>query len=399
MRPPSTEPSLNRKLSALRKAVARYPKVRPDPRWFEDDGSFNGCVAEKLIPMVREDSVSISKPGFPFMLLGCQSVGQVLDVYPDVLCAAVNERLYARLREHAFEGLGGMLLAKRHLRDVVRLFVKNEPHSREKIDLGRFRLIMNSSLVDIVCDRVVGGALIKKEIQTWDTIPSKPGMGLDPVSVHKLRAGLPLGKKISSDVKAWDWCVREWLIMLAAAVETAQYGVGPSSDLAKLLRVSAHCTMNKILCTSDGELVEVEGGGIQESGSLFTASRNSKMRVLLAFLAGAEEAAAMGDDAVEVWLNGALDSAKYLEMGFRVEVPELPQGVEFEFCSTHFKEDGTYEPLNWAKTLFRLLKHKPDPALYCQFFSEMWRSSEWSRIRDYLRTTAWAAVMVAVSDQ
>jgi len=109
----------------LRKAVARYPKVRPDPRWFEDDGSFNGCVAEKLIPMVREDSVSISKPGFPFMLLGCQSVGQVLDEFPDVLCAAVNERLFLRLHWPMIEGLGAMRLARRHLRDVVRLFVKN----------------------------------------------------------------------------------------------------------------------------------------------------------------------------------------------------------------------------------------------------------------------------------
>lgn len=68
-------------------------------------------------------------------------------------------------------------------------------------------------------DRIASEALAEKEIEHWETIPSKPGMGLDDDNLAKLRAGVPPGKKISTDAKAYDFHVAEWQMMLAADVE------------------------------------------------------------------------------------------------------------------------------------------------------------------------------------
>lgn len=124
--------------------------------------------------------------------------------------------------------------------------------------------------------------------------------------------------------------------------------------------MSVIVTMRKVWLLSNNVLYSQETPGMQESGSRLTACRNSKVRVILAYLAGSDWAMAMGDDCVEQWLSKPFDADAYLRLGHEIEVAELPDDVDYEFCSHWFYGDGRVVPLGWAKTLYRLLSHVPD---------------------------------------
>lgn len=346
---------------------------------------------EHFSELCAEVSVKTSSPGLPWLTLGVHSVGDVFDKYRFVLYHAVKQRIQARIRgvrDGTLDEFGSEDLACGGFRDIVRLFVKNEPHSEKKITEGRFRLIMNSSLTDIMCDRVVAERLCAAEIAVWDKIPSKPGMGLDDENLSKFVRGCNPRATSSLDAKAWDWSLKAWLMKLCVRVESAQYGVSRASDLGCALYASAVVTMRKILVLADGSMYSQEEEGIQESGSRLTAARNSKCRVLLGLLAGALDVEAMGDDSKEEWSNGRPDLTKYEVMGFRMEEAELPPGCDFEFCSHQFYGELAV-PLNWAKTLYRLLAHPPEASLAGQFKYDLRNSPMKETLFDYLRTTSW----------
>jgi len=348
--------------------------VTPDPRFWSPNGNYLGFSDGELLGFLRETSRLETTPGLPWVGLGCATVKDVLVQYPGQLCAAVRERMQARLSISLSDAraLDSEDVVVRGLRDVVRVFIKQEPHTLKKLSAGRYRPIMNSSLTDIACDRIVLERLANAEVDQWDKIPSKPGMGLDDRSVVKLRAGVPPGV-LSSDAKAFDFHVSEWSMDGSASVEILQYGVSESSDLAHLIRMSVVVTCRKVWALATGHLFAQIEPGIQETGSRMTACRNSKIRVLLAHIAGALWCAAMGDDALETWPGGVFDpQGNYARLGHEVVVPSLPPGVEYEFCSTHFYcGAGPAVPQGWAKTFYRLLGHAPDQTLLRGFEYEL----------------------------
>lgn len=351
-----------------------YPKVLPDDRFWTREGSLKDFSDDVLLQFIRETSRLETSPGFPWILLGCPTVEQVLTRFPSQLCETVRETLRVRssLSLEKARSLTPSELAQISYRALVRVFVKQEPHLLRKILAGRYRLIMNTSLTDIVCDRVVLEALANAEVDVWPTIPSKPGMGLDDDNVELLRKGMPDKWLVSVDAKAFDFHVAEWTMDAAASVEIQQYGVSETSELAHLIRASVVATCRKAWLLSTGHVFEQVDPGIQESGSRLTACRNSKIRVILGYLAGVLWIMAMGDDSVEQWPNGVFDpEGKYALFGHTMEVASLPADVEFEFCSHWFMRNGPAVPLGWAKTLFRLLSHAPDLDLLRQFKYEM----------------------------
>lgn len=358
---------------AISRAIPRYPPVALDDRFFDRSGGLLSFSVQTLVSFLIESGRTDTCPGLPWVGLGCHTVESVLLKFPNQLHEAVVQRLRTRISTPLAQARDSTPseLVQSGYRDVVRVFVKNEPHSIRKIESGRLRLIMNSSLTDIAVDRVLLEPLARIEVSQWDRIPSKPGMGLDDDSLRLLIAGLPSPTELwSSDAKAWDFTVPEWLMEGSADIEIAQYGVPDTSDAARLCRASVIAANRKVWSLADGYLYEQASPGIQESGSRMTACRNSKMRVLLALHCGAAECFAMGDDALEVWPNGFDPAGEYAKLGFTMELPLLPPGVDFEFCSTHFYPDHA-EPTSWPRIIYRLLGHKPDPALLEQFKYEL----------------------------
>jgi hypothetical protein len=239
--------------------------------------------------------------------------------------------------------------------DPIRVFVKNELHGRVKVAQGRMRLIMSVSLVDQLVERVLNAGQNRLEIQKWDSIPSKPGMGLDDESLASLERQIKsMRSPLSSDVSGFDWSVsQDWLDLDA----WVRQELTAESDQMHLKR--SWCLGNSLLVFSDGVMWQQTQPGVQKSGSYNTSSTNSRVRALLAHevserVGGVGDCIAMGDDAVED--SDVQELAPiYLEYGYRLK--EVSRDIEF--CAYRFDLRGKFEPVRWHKMLANLLWTKP----------------------------------------
>jgi len=87
------------------------------------------------------------------------SNGQFIDLAFEDIVELVSERirLLRALGPEVISKLSPQERVELKLCDPVRFFVKNEPHSAEKVERKRFRLISSVSLIDSLTQRCVGG--------------------------------------------------------------------------------------------------------------------------------------------------------------------------------------------------------------------------------------------------
>jgi len=106
--------------------------------------------------------------------------------------------------------------------DPVRLFVKQEPHKLIKVITKRFRLISSVSIVDQLVERVLFGVQNRKEIDSWQLIPSKPGIGLTDEMARSVYNNVKMAsnrfKMYEADVSGWDWSVQLWELLADAEI-------------------------------------------------------------------------------------------------------------------------------------------------------------------------------------
>lgn len=310
-----------------------------------------------------------SSPGVPWVELA-KDKGLVFKEHLPLLQREVINRLNllcsVDLTTHP-EASDPVWLVKNGFCDPVRLFVKNEPHTIEKIEEGRVRLISSVSYTDEVVERLLFETQNNREIDSWLECPSKPGLGLaKDEQAQALHASLSkhLDEAAESDVSGWDWCVKDW--MLAVDAETrVRLARGAGALYARLVHNRMWCLAHSVFALSDGRLIAQMRPGIMKSGSYVTSSTNSRMRVALALLSGAKWAIAMGDDCIEQWHEGA--AAAYARWGIKVKVFQRVTERSFEFCSHKFTPGGLAIFLNMNKAVFRLLSHAPDSDRLAQF--------------------------------
>nr|QHG11370.1 RNA-dependent RNA polymerase [Rabbit luteovirus] len=245
--------------------------------------------------------------------------------------------------------------------DPIRLFVKPEPHKREKIRNRRFRLIASVSLVDQLVARMLFREQNEEELRQHMAIPSKPGLGFSQdyqveaftTSVADM-VGIPPEELIENwsrylvptDCSGFDWSVPMWLLEDELAVRNAlTINIPPA--LRKMRETWLKCLGQSVFCLSNGLLLAQTSPGIQKSGSFNTSSSNSRMRYMLALYAGAKWAVTMGDDALE---SVDADLSRYARLGIKCERAE-----EFDFCSHLFRAPSVVIPKNLEKMVFGLL--------------------------------------------
>lgn len=315
-----------------------------------------------------------STSGIPYAAFGKDNEA-VLKVVEDELVRA----LIARLEKLSSDPCdhGPVDLVRRGLVDVVRLFVKQEPHKRAKIETGRFRLIMNISLLDQMVERVLYQSFSKDEISRWDSIPSKPGMGSADEGIEILARNLEnlsaRGALLDTDISAWDWQRKWWVSFVTVTTHLLQAGL--FGQYAEMCYAREVCASAQVFATSAGELFVTRTFGIMSSGRFVTSFFNSKGRTAMCTMVGTDNIA-MGDDCQE----GVADSSDataviqaYEAFGWKGLIESaVSQSLEGAiFCSLRFyRRDGLWraEPVNWRRTLFRLLCKKQLPfAELCQF--------------------------------
>lgn len=318
---------------------------------------------ERLLSSVVPEST----PGIPYAAFGKDNEAVLSSIKAQIVGVVI-----ARLqRLCGVSTLGGdpVAFVISGLTDVVRLFVKQEPHKWQKILDGRFRLIANVSLADQLVERVLYQASSKEEIANWETIPSKPGMGATDESLVILARNLgdllSKGGLLDTDVSAWDWQRKWWLGFVTVYTQCVQCGL--KGKYANACFAREFVSMAPVFATSDGMLWTTWVFGLMLSGRFPTSMFNSKGRTCLAEMVGTRNIA-MGDDCQE----GVLDQADadsvleaYSDFGWKglIESTVSSSLEGAVFCSLRFYRSHAWlaEPVNWRRTLFRLLckKHVP----------------------------------------
>lgn len=311
-----------------------------------------------------------SSPGYPWMRLFRTNQEMVDTLGREVLAAAALRRVEQLSCTQTFEssqglhGPGVMQSIQSGLADPIRVFVKNELHSSEKVKQGRMRVICSVSVIDQLVERLLFTAQNKAELSVYACIPSKPGLGLHDEGLEILKQDLQaFDFPVETDVSGFDWSVKGYMLAMDADMRvrladqpTLEWTAAVYARFAQLSRA--------LFVFSDGRAISQIRPGLQKSGSYNTSSTNSRMRILLAYLVGSTRAIAMGDDCVEEYASGAAEN--YARLGLLIKAYErtsLHEGIEF--CSTLFSHSGAW-PVNPLKVVARLLNKRPASAQHAE---------------------------------
>lgn len=347
----------------LERIVKSYPKTTV-PKYFQKS---THSVTKADIYRVCDDITKTSSPGLPYAE-EFKEKGQLIEQSKDALCEAVFARLNV-LQNSVGLPTDPKELVSGDFVDPVRIFVKNEPTKIQKIEEGRVRLIASVSIVDEIIERLLCSAQNEAEISSWQSIPSKPGMGVSLADqALAIRDSIPSDNAAEADVSGWDWSIPYWCFELEVRARIALARASPNSLFAKLLQRRIWCLTRSVFATSDGVLYEQLTPGVMKSGSYLTSSSNSRMRVALAMLVGAGWAIAMGDDSVEEFVPDAKE--KYQQMGFKVKMYVKCTRSDFNFCSHHFV-NGVAKYANIGKASYKLYSHAPSPELVMDYLQNI----------------------------
>lgn len=323
-----------------------------------------------------------SKPGVPYSVLGNSNL-DILQNNKELIGNLVIARLklLASVAHSELKGLDAEDLVRRNFCDPVRVFVKGEPHSTRKVTQSRWRLIFAVSVVDQLVERILCTSQNKTEIKTWNRCPSAPGLGLsDDDQLAELYSRVMekkgVGDAAEADVTGFDWSVKEWELLWEAETRAK---LGDFDPIATTILMNRElCVSRSVYAMPNGEMIKLKTPGVQLSGRYNTSSTNSRIRVLLAYLAGARWAIAMGDDSVEEYVPEA--ESRYATLGHPLKM-YVRRTNRFEFCSQLFTPEGAW-PVDGTKTLYRLLEQKQiTPELVAQFAMELRNSP---RLEEFL---------------
>lgn len=319
----------------------------------------------------------------------------IVEKHLSYLKDVVFDRL-SKLFTEDVTSLNATELVKRGYCDVVRLFIKQEPHSKAKADKKRWRLISSVSLIDQIIERMLFGLINKHEILRWDKLPYKPGMGFSseqvPLLCDYVRENIL--QPTQSDISGWDWSLPDWCFDADLELRANSFDRDIHDTVYyRAMKNRLYCLSFSVFQLSNGTLYAQRKRGLMKSGSYLTSSTNSHIRVFLAALNGCR-AMSMGDDAVEDY-NESTPSF-YASLGFTTKFYSKCVNNVFEFCSHIFfmDKDRAYA-LNIGKEVMRLLHRKDlksgdDKKLaLMQLEDDLCGNPNFPQVLDYLQDIGW----------
>lgn len=372
------EPSIDVKIDVMKRLLSQYPTSRPLD-W--DDSSIWSLVDNVMNCAVNKTS----SPGLPLASLA-KTNAKLFEEHGGLVLNCAKERLLslATTDSDYLRSLTAEQLVQRGFCDPVRVFVKNEPHNRVKVEQGRLRLISSIAIVDQIIERVLHTSQNEAEIEIWDQIPSKPGgsMGNDEDVKKFATEVFQHDDLVDVDISGFDWSVQGWELDLEmqCRIELAEE---PTDFWVRAAYNRMLCLSLCVFAFSDGQLIAQRKRCLQKSGSFLTASANSRIKIMIAYIIGCIFAIAYGDDGLEQFIRDAV--AKYYALGHIVKSYNRCKPDYVEFCSTRIARDGTWTPLTWSKTLYRFLCQKEVSfELWLQFKYTLRHCEELGRIKEFI---------------
>lgn len=354
-----------------------------------------------------------ASPGMPLMLVA-QTNAKLVDELRMTLVVLAEARLKLLMDvdHEILRKMSAIELVDAYLVDAVRVFVKQEPHSNEKILQQRMRLISSRGVVDQLVERFLFGRYQNWCISRWRDIPQKPGMGhaddhlksiWQEVQLQILKGMKPSG----TDVSGWDVSMTGEYMDLGTEVPIKL--MEPPLVVVNAMKNQTLCMYRSLWCLSNGHLYVQFYDGIMKSGSFRTAELNSTVRAIMAFaitldLGGSPAdcwAITMGDDCCENDFGGyEARKAEYAKQGVRLtDYMSIQLDGEFEFTSHMFRHPGVASLHSWPRTLYRLLMKPFDAAELMQFMYECRYNFELKEILNFLAEVGWIPPHIQVLRQ
>jgi len=251
------------------------------------------------------------------------------------------------------------------VRDPTALAYKGESRLLDKAP----RLVCSTSVCDNLLSRLIQKFFLDAEKQITEHSAQSMAVGLDIITASSTSSFfnffLREGPWVSSDVSKWEYCTTpqmhwkatlEWIA--AAGFSLFEEQTSARYTIVALSLGLTRIMLTRVYVTVEGHMFTSVVPGIQESGKYATFSENSRMRSELAFEAtGATLNKTAGDDCMEKALGFTSEEyiSKYARLGVNVTDVQI-QHDRFNFCSTTFTSQGSYQDNIW-RSLHQDLHH------------------------------------------
>lgn len=312
-----------------------------------------------------------SGPGYPLLSLGFSTNAKLIEHHRSDLIQWIVDRIRILASLSNPSDMSPMEFINSCATSPVRLFIKNEPHTEEKLIVFKYRLISSLDLIDQVIERLLDSAQNLVEIKHWMKIPSAAGCGFSSDAQieafrERIFEDLKSYRMVQSDQSNWDWTVQEWELDLDRRVREILSGEPPNSLWVRLGRARTYAASRSVFVNSFGEAYVQKEYGLMKSGRYDTSSSNSRIRFAAALMVGATYARCMGDDCIEYTDQDPEELIKRYELlGHKCKFAEVVTEENLQFCSMTFL---TGVPSNWEKMFSKLLSHETlQPELRSEF--------------------------------
>lgn len=274
--------------------------------------------------------------------------------YDDIISEATKRLM--RMVTHSVPEDACTLLGYRY-RDPITPFIKDEPHPKRKWEEGHWRIVSCVSLVDQLVERAIYSRVVCAIKGQYPFSAAVIGIGFtdQQASEFASHVGVEFVEPKGVDISQWDRDVG-----VTHLRESAENIIRKAEDQppAYALAVRNHivCNTHPVFLIRSPTcyllVVRVYPGGML-SGSFVTTLYNTLCRIDVAYLSGALEVKAAGDDAIEERLPSSDVEAEYAKLGFKARLE--PSGPDFfDFCSHRFSLVGEKVIfLSWRKAVTR----------------------------------------------
>lgn len=246
--------------------------------------------------------------------------------------------------------------------DPLKVFVKQEPHKLEKLQEGRYRLIIGTSIIDTMVDRILFGELVRAATHPMALMRTPCALGWAPNKGGWRYISMHYRDGFSIDRKAWDWSVTEWQVNMWEKL-MVDLCVDPPVWWVQMVKSRFTCLFYIARFSfPDGLLVQQQGPGIMKSGCYLTILWNSVAQTILHVAVQLRLnknpyenlPLSMGDDTLQRPFDYMEEYASELNKLTLIKEAEVTRGFS-EFIGFLFLPSG-YIPAYWKKHLF-MLRH------------------------------------------